>query len=362
VGDVVRLAKSKSWSKLAVGVARHVSEAEAWFHAHHERPLTLRRRVLVALVTICLMVALRIAIEPIIGSDVSFTVFFPVVVIATLVGGGTGGLVAIAVGALVALAFSNQGQTEASRDAVPRLLVWLISSSVGAAVSLRLRRALIDLKRRQVDLSQASEQLRIVAGELEHRGKNALTIVEALSRDAARNAKSVDDYRNTLSSRIKAVSSGYSALTRREPPPMLLGSLVDDTLKFFQYRIDIADGPMVWLTPNVSIALALVLHELATNAAKYGALSNENGRVSISWRIVDGKRLLFVWAERNGPALKRSSYRGFGSRMIQQAFQRVPGGAIASEVRPDGLICRLNLDYGPEGPSGPFEVDRHIAA
>jgi two-component sensor histidine kinase len=306
---------------------------------------------MIALVAVVVMIALRLAAVAIIGSDLSFSVLFPVVIIATLIGGGLGGIATVVVGSLVALAFSVPDPMHEPIAALPRLTVWLVSSAVAVAVALQLRHTMMVLKRREAELLQTTEEIQIVAAELEHRGRNALAIVDALSRDASQHSATIEEYRSALSSRITALSAAYTFLTRKEREPMLLGSLVSEVLNAFWTRVDLVDGPMVWLVPEACVALALVVHELATNAAKYGALSVPQGRVAVSWRVVDNTRLTFLWSEHNGPRRPARRHTGFGSRMIEQAFNRIPGGSIASEWTDAGPIWRLHLAYGPREPS-----------
>ena len=342
---------------------KRLAPIDAWacterlFQTQIGRPLTWRRRALVTVGAVGLMIAMRASVEPIIGADVSFTIFFPVVIITTLAAGALGGLATVVGGSVVAIAFSTHLPWDGVTDAAPRLVVWLISALFAAMASLALRHTMVTLQHREADLLQTTEQLHIVVGELERRGKNALAIVEALSHEAAQSSASVEDYKLALSSKIQALGSGYAFLTRRKPTPFLLGSLVSETLHFFEGRIEMAGGPLVWLAPDVCVAFALALHELATNAAKHGSLSTAKGRVVVSWSVVDSRRLCFVWAERNGPVPTTPIRQGFGSRMIQKAFQQIPGGVVTSEMYPNGIVCRLDLDYGVKGPSRPVDDD-----
>ena len=334
---------------------------ESWLQNEIERDLTWRRQTMIAVAGVLIMVAVRLAAMAVIGSDLSFSVLFPVVLVATLIGGGPSGAATIVAGSLVALAFSAPNPMHEPFDALPRLTVWLFSSVIAVAAALWLRRSMLAVRRSQAELIRTAEQLQIVADELEHRGRNALAIVDALSREISDNVKTVQEYRTTLSSRIGALSAGYSFLTGKNKEPVLLGSLADEILDAFRTRIEVMDGPLVWLAPEACVAFALVVHELATNAVKYGALSVPRGRVAVSWKIEDNNRLTFRWSEHDGPRGPVQRYRGFGSRMIERAFNRIPGGSISSEWSEDGLIWRLALGYGPGGPSFPGHADRQGA-
>jgi two-component sensor histidine kinase len=324
----------------------------AWIQHQTDLPLSWKRRLLVSAAAILAMIFLRLAVEPIIGADISFTAFFPVVMLAVLSAGAFGGLATIVAGSFIALAFSAAAPHAVFRpDAVSRLIVWLIASSAAASVAFSLRCAMSALKSRGAQLQDAADRLELVVGELEHRGKNALSIVQALSREIASQSANVDEYERSLAAKMQALATSYAFLTRRQPSPILLGSLVAEALTVFRSRIEIDGGPVVWVEPDASIAFALVLHELATNAAKYGALSAREGKVIVAWTIEENTRLRLIWAERQGPRPVGQSYRGFGSRLIRNAFERLPGGSVNLDFQPPGLVCTLTIRFGPEGPA-----------
>ena len=101
-----------------------------------------------------------------------------------------------------------------------------------------------------------------------------------------------------------------------------------------------AKGPVVRLTPKIALSLSMAMHELATNAVKYGALSRPEGRVSLSWETPDG-RLDLVWAEHGGPPVAPPARRGFGTRMIERALAADVDGKAELEFRPEGVLCRI---------------------
>jgi two-component sensor histidine kinase len=333
----------------------------AWIHRQLDRPLGWTRRLLVSLAAIVAMAAVRLAVEPIIGADISFTAFFPIIILAVLSGGLLGGAATIVAGSLIALAFSAGAPSLALRpDAASRMIVWLISSLAVASVALGLRRTMAMLTSRSADLQDAADQLELVVGELEHRGKNALSIVQALSRETARQSADVEEYERSLSAKIQALSASYAFLTRRRLAPIPLESLVVEALAVFRPRISIDGGPAARMQPQASMALVLVLHELATNAAKYGALSVHEGKVALGWKV-EGSLLSLIWTERQGPRPVAQSYRGFGSRLIQRAFERLPAGSVKADFQPSGLVCTLTVRFGPEGPAMP-ESDAQSSA
>ncbi len=149
---------------------------------------------------------------------------------------------------------------------------------------------------------------------------------------------------------MQALAASYEFLVRRRPTPILLGSLVDEALTVFRSRVDIDGGPAVWVKPDASMSLVLALHELATNAAKYGALFLREGRVVVRC-TVESDRLCLIWTELNGPRPVARSNRGFGSRLTQRAIELIPGGSVTMDFQASGLVCTLTIRCGSEGPA-----------
>lgn len=322
----------------------------AWIYRQFETPPGWRRRVMVSGAAILAMVLMRVAAEPIIGADISFTAFFPMVILATLSIGIAGGAATITAGSFIALIFSVSVPLSGRLpDAGPRLIVWLISSSLVASVALALRSAMIALRERSSELETIAIQLETVIGELEHRGNNALSIIQALSRETARQSVDVIEYEKALSNKMQALAASYAFLTRRRPTPILLGSLVAESLTVFGSGIKFDGGPAVWIQPEASVALVLVLHELATAAAKHGALFMPGGTVALSW-AVEGDSFSLLWSEHSG--LGRSVLRShrLGSRLIQRAFEGLPEGSISEVGGGDGMSYLITLRCGKHGP------------
>ena len=113
-----------------------------------------------------------------------------------------------------------------------------------------------------------------------------------------------------------------------------------------------AEGPAVLLAPEPAVALAMALHELATNAAKYGALSDSQGRVALSWTVTGSgpdRRLRLDWTERDGPPVSPPARRGFGSRLIQSGLATELDGEVTMDYPSSGVICRLDAPLPEEG-------------
>lgn len=186
--------------------------------------------------------------------------------------------------------------------------------------ALRLIGAHLDVTERK----EADAQQRLLMQELSHRVKNSLAMVQAIASQTMRNAVSLDAANETFSARLAALSRAHDLLVGGDWANATLAALVDSIVNIQgePSRFTIA-GPAVSLAPKPALSLTLILHELATNAVKYGALSNETGRVALSWRIdmIDGEgQFRLRWQEQGGPPVAKPTRRGFGSRLIERSF------------------------------------------
>jgi PAS domain S-box-containing protein len=201
---------------------------------------------------------------------------------------------------------------------------------------------LIDITERKRD----EEHLKLLIDELNHRVKNTLSIVQSLAQQTFRSEMDYDDVRGAFEGRLSALAAAHDLLTRRNWEATDLADLARTLFEAFSVDSERAliEGPEVRLEPKTTISIAMALHELVTNAAKYGALSTENGRVSLKWQIlnVETPRLAVCWQESGGPPVKPPERRGFGSRMIERALAYELGGTAELEFRPEGLVCRID--------------------
>lgn len=220
---------------------------------------------------------------------------------------------------------------------------------------------------RTAELEAAIERQSILAREVDHRAKNALAVVQSIVR--LTRAKDPKAYVAAVEGRIGALSRAHGLLSHTRWEGASLGQLVDEELAPYStsdpHRVSI-DGPSVVLQPIAAQTLALALHELATNAAKYGALSSPAGRVCIDWEL-EPTALQIRWSEEGGPAVRSPSYRGFGINLISASIEGQLGGTTRFEWRPDGLSCTLVVPRGDRfelpGSHPPSETtDRKEAA
>ena len=195
-------------------------------------------------------------------------------------------------------------------------------------------------------LADARQQLLI--NELNHRVKNTLATVQSIASQTLRNAASLPDAKEAFEARLMALARAHDVLTRESWEGASLRDIVGQALEPYAGQGKQAfqvDGPEVRLSPRKALALALALQELATNAAKYGALSTTTGCVRISWALAEGgeqTRLRLRWEEAGGPPVAEPTRRGFGTRLLERGLAQDLGGTVEIAVTPGGVVCTLD--------------------
>jgi two-component sensor histidine kinase len=200
-----------------------------------------------------------------------------------------------------------------------------------------------------VDVTERKEgeaHLRLLLRELTHRSKNLLAVIQAMARQTARHAGSIDAFLEQFSARLQALAASHDLLVRESWYGASLGELIRSQLSAYvdkdggQIAID---GPEVALKPEAAQNIGLALHELAVNAAKYGALSVPAGRVSITWHRgeQDGHPVTLDWREELGPKVKVRRKKGFGSMVIERNLARSIDAEVSLDFDPDGLRCHI---------------------
>ncbi len=191
------------------------------------------------------------------------------------------------------------------------------------------------------------ERMRMLAAEVDHRSKNVLAIVQSMLQ--LTHAGSLEEYRAAAHGRIAALGRAHTLLSESRWEGADLRRLADEELAPFcsnGRRVEIA-GPALLLPPGVAQALSVALHELATNAAKYGALSVPTGRVAVDWSVTDGW-LRLTWQEIAGPAVSPPRRRGFGTRVIERIVATQLEGDVRFDWRPGGLLCAIAVPLRPD--------------
>jgi PAS domain S-box-containing protein len=192
----------------------------------------------------------------------------------------------------------------------------------------------------------------LLINELNHRVKNTLATVQSIAGQTLRNASSVEHVREDLEGRLFALSRVHDVLTRESWEGANLREVIEQAVEPYRRheddRFHIA-GQDTRLSPRMALAVALALQELATNAVKYGALSNATGVVRVTWEIAGAaasRRLLLRWEEAGGPAVHPPVRRGFGSRLIERSFAMELGGQATMDFRPEGVRCTVDVPIG----------------
>jgi PAS domain S-box-containing protein len=191
---------------------------------------------------------------------------------------------------------------------------------------------------------EAEAHLRVVIDELSHRVKNTLAVIQSISEQTFKMGTDLGDVRQALAGRLRALAETHTLLTRAKWESVELTALVERSvghLATSDSRFSVAGSP-VRLTPKASLALGLVLNELATNAVKHGALATDNGTVAVAWRII-GAELVVKWTESGLAGLRAPIRSSFGSRLVAQAVEYDLDGELTRDFRPGGLHCVMTL-------------------
>jgi two-component sensor histidine kinase/CHASE1-domain containing sensor protein len=182
--------------------------------------------------------------------------------------------------------------------------------------------------------------------ELNHRVKNTLANVLSIIALTRRRAKSLDEFVEGLDGRIRALSATHDLLTQSDWGSTQIRAVVDAELAPYvhtpEHRIEI-EGPAIPLAPNDALSLGLAIHELATNAAKYGALTQPGGEVSVIWNLITPRLVRLEWRERGGPPVKATRGRGFGTDLIEKIVANELDNPVKLEFAPEGVTCLLTI-------------------
>ncbi|MCH5376611.1 MAG: sensor histidine kinase, partial [Planctomycetes bacterium] len=182
--------------------------------------------------------------------------------------------------------------------------------------------------------------------ELNHRVKNTLANVLSIIALTRRRAETLDDFAEGLDGRIRALSATHDLLTQSDWGTTPIGAVIDAELSPYlqdgENRIEML-GPEIQLAPNDALSLGLAIHELATNAAKYGALSSPGGTVKVSWHKISADRVRLEWSEHDGPLVEADPSRGFGTDLIEKIVAHELGNPVELTFRPEGVRCAMTI-------------------
>jgi PAS domain S-box-containing protein len=212
---------------------------------------------------------------------------------------------------------------------------------------IRVSGVTVDITERK----RAEERQNLLAREVDHRAKNALALAQSIVR--LTRGENVKAYVKAVEGRISALARVHTILSLSSWQGAEIARLVDEELAPYSTGDQIAfGGSNIQLQPATAQTLALALHELVTNSAKYGALSTLSGRLSIKWEI-QADMLRMVWEERDGPVVEKPASRGFGTRSVIASIESQLGGQAEFDWRSEGLICRLSVPLLQEAETLP---------
>lgn len=224
------------------------------------------------------------------------------------------------------------------------LLVSPVCDESGAVVQQFV--SFVDLTRHRQD----NARCKMLIDELNHRVKNTLSTVQSIVAQALRGPADPAAIRQAIESRILALSRSHDLLTSAKWEGAGLRDLADTALQPFEVaglaeRFTI-QGDNLRLPPKTTLSLAIALHELATNAVKYGAFSNDTGTIAIRWTVTPGtagNRLVLRWQEQGGPPVIPPTRRGFGSWVIERGLAHELSGTVALDYLAGGLMCTIDI-------------------
>jgi len=300
-----------------------------------------------AVVCVAVAMAARMLVNLVRPDIVAHATYYPAILIATLIGGARAGALALALGGVASwwtLEPSNYGFVQLTPGRVVDFVLYAVSSMVIIWAAEEYRRVV-----RRLDEEERHRQR--VVEELDHRVRNKLATVYAILRYELKDHKELWD---KVDGRLRALAATDAFVTRSEGQTAGIADIL--TAEFAPYdpsRVSF-EGVPVELPPKLAVMLALIFHELATNAAKYGALSTLEGRIAISWakdHAADGEKIAIDWRESGGPPTPAAAppRRGFGKRLLERGLDQFQG-QIESRFETTGVACRITFTVPSSHP------------
>jgi two-component sensor histidine kinase len=249
----------------------------------------------------------------------------------------------------VAIGIPRRGLTDPLwRSLAVTVVVGAVFRTIGLGFAVRMARR----------IAQAEAHRALLIDELNHRVKNTLAVVQAIAARTFANVPATSAARQAFEARLIALAQAHNVLSDEHWEAASLHDILGAVLKPHVARGRgrdrfVIDGPDVRLPPQTAIALGMALHELATNAAKYGALSTSQGRVFITWSLIeaaDGPHVALTWREAGGPAVRPPERKGFGTTLIERGFPGESGGAAVLQYEPAGLTATFDVPLGTGRP------------
>ena len=300
--------------------------------------------------TICVVVAslARWGLGLLSDGILIFPTFYPAVLFAALIGGAGAGTFAAILGGIIGWWVFMPPQFTFSLTLAQQigLLTYLVASLLIVWGADHYRRLMQRLENEE-KLHKDEERFRKLAvEELAHRLKNKLATIQSIISFQLRDDPQI---RDAILSRLTALSATDDLIIATQGQGARLRDILSAELRPYEISRVSMEGADILLPSNLALMMALLVHELATNAAKYGALGSSMGNLSIRWSVADG-RLELEWRESGGPAVTAPTYRGFGTRLFSRALEQF-GGAVEAAFATTGLICKLSLALQESAPS-----------
>ena len=196
---------------------------------------------------------------------------------------------------------------------------------------------------------EAEKARELLVAELNHRVKNTLSVVQGIAHQTFRSSSNPDEARKAFEGRLVALAQAHNLLTQANWENASLQELAETTLdtRGLNARRVLLSGPIIFLPPKEAVSIAMALHELCTNAMKYGALSNESGRIDLKWERTDGAQpqLQLHWRETGGPPVMPPDRRGFGSMLLERTLAQDLDGEVKMTFAPTGLMCSIGAPF-----------------
>jgi len=295
-----------------------------------------------AIVAVGVATALRMVLDPYVAG-VQFITYFPAIVITSLVGGFGAGLLCALLSTAAADFFVLSPLWSFYIDDPAAVADLLLFGPLATCLAFLIGRMRLAFEREQAARAlerKKREEREFLIREINHRAKNMLSVVNAIAHQTA--TRNPEDFIERFSERIKALSANQDLLIRNEWQGVEVEELVHAQLAHFAGIIGsriAVQGAKLRLNAAAAQAIGLALHELATNAGKYGALSTDTGRVDVNWRT-DGDTFNLSWTERDGPPVSPPERRGFGTIVMETTADFVDG-AVDLDYATSGLTWRL---------------------
>jgi two-component sensor histidine kinase len=289
--------------------------------------------------------ALRGMLDLLAPDMVPYPLVFPAVLIATLTSGVAGGLVALVVGLAAAdFFFVAPRFTLAPQNLTHALSLAVMAFALAVVLWLAAQYRNTMLARAR-ERAESEEHLRLLLREVDHRANNLLAVVQSIVTLTKVSSLEALNLKRDLLGRIQALARAHQLLAGSRWRGAQMGELIEEELRPYTLgdgERAHAEGPSMALSPAEAEAVAMAIHELATNAAKYGALSTEGGHVEVTWELGgDGGRRL-RWQEDGGPPVIKPARHGLGVRLLERAFA-ASEGHTRLHWRPEGIVCEFDL-------------------